>query len=212
MTSWIFLGVTVGVVFSLLVLSEFYWRSHKVHGELSRKFIHITVGTFVAAWPFFLSWRQILFLSGAFLVVISVSKYFRIFQAIHSVTRPTWGEIYFALAVGAASLITHNKYLFAAALLHMSLADGLAAIVGNRYGRNNSYLVGGHVKSLAGTATFIVVSVAILGIYGMAATSTLQPLVILSIALAAAAIENVGIFGLDNLFVPLLVAVALKLY
>ena len=212
MGSWLFFVASVGLVFLLLVFSEFYWRRHKVHGELSRKFVHITVGTFVAVWPFFLTWRQILFLSAAFLVVIIISKYYKIFQAIHSVTRPTWGEIYFAIAVGATSLITHNKFLFAAALLHMSLADGLAAIVGNRYGRNNSYLVSGHVKSLAGTAAFIVVSVAILGVYGIAATSTLQPLVILSIALAAAAIENVGIYGLDNLFVPLLVGVALKLY
>ncbi|MDL2341738.1 MAG: hypothetical protein QFB87_01505 [Patescibacteria group bacterium] len=204
--------LAVAAVFSLLVASELYWRTHKQHGELSRKFIHITVGSFVAVWPFFLSWGQIQILSLAFLLVVSASKYLKIFQAIHSVQRPTWGELFFSAAVGLTTLATQNKYLFAAALLQMSLADGLAAIIGTRYGKGNQYFIGGHAKSLAGTATFVVVSLGILLIYGLTAGVTLQPYVLLTIAFSTAALENVGLFGFDNLLVPVFVAVALKAY
>ena len=65
--------LTVLAVFALLMGSEFWWRTHDSHDEFSRKFVHITVGSFVAFWPFYLSWGQIMFLSLAFLVVISIT-------------------------------------------------------------------------------------------------------------------------------------------
>ncbi len=200
----------VAAVFVLLVVSELYWRSHDVHSEVSRKFIHITVGSFVAVWPFFLSWGQIQILSIAFVIAVAVSKYLNLFQAIHSVQRPTGGELFFAAAVGLTTLITHDKYIFAAAILHMSLADGLAAIVGTKYGKSNSYKIKGHSKSLAGSTTFVIASLCILAGYGILAGAVLLPLTLLAIAFSTAFIENVGILGSDNLLVPLLVAATLS--
>lgn len=200
----------VFVVFILLVGSELYWRTHKIQSEVSRKFIHITVGSFVAVWPFFLSWGQIQVLSVAFVVAVAVSKYLNLFQAIHSVQRPTAGELFFAAAVGLTTLITHDKYVFAAAILHMSLADGLAAIIGTNYGKSNSYTIKGHVKSLSGSATFVIASLCILAGYGILAGAVLLPLTLLAIAFSTAFIENVGIYGSDNLLVPLLVAATLS--
>lgn len=201
--------IAVVIVFALLVIGEFYWRKNIVHDEISRKFVHITVGSFVASWPFFMGWGQIQILSIAFVVTVALSKYLNLFQAIHSVQRPTVGELFFAAAVGLTTLITQDKYIFAAAILHMSLADGLAAIIGTRFGKKNRYKILGQTKSLIGTATFIVVSVLILGAYGLMAAVTLSPLVILVIAYGSAAIENVGLYGSDNLLVPLLVAAVL---
>jgi phytol kinase len=205
------LALTVLAVFVLLCTSEIWWRHSRVHGELSRKFVHITVGSFVAVWPFFLTWDQIETLSLAFLVGIILSKSLHIFQAIHSVQRPTWGEIFFAIAVGAVALTTHNKWIYLAALLQMSLADGLAAVVGIRYGQRRRYLVFGHTKSLAGTVTFLVVSLAILMIFNQLSGSYVSLPLMLGVAAIASLIENLGVFGLDNLLVPLVVAVALRL-
>ena len=179
-----------------------------MHGEFSRKFIHITVGSLVAFWPFFLSWRQIQLLSIAFLIVVVVSKYLHLFQAIHSVQRPTYGELYFALAVGIVPFITHDKWIYMAALLQMSLADGLAAIMGSRYGKQ-SYLVFGHTKSVVGTVTFFVVSLSILIGYIYLSGDDLSALLILSVAAGAAVLENLAVRGLDNLLLPIMVAVIL---
>lgn len=205
-------SLAVGIVFVLVCGSEIYWRQYKTHGELSRKFIHITVGSFIATWPFFLTWGQIQLLSGALILVIALSRYLNFFKAIHSVDRTTWGEFFFAAAVLTTSLITHDKFIFATAILQMSLADGLAAVVGTKYGKKSRYLVAGHAKSLTGTMTFVIVSLLLLAWYGLGADVTLEPVVLLAIAFGAAAIENLGIFGLDNLLVPVLVAMALRAY
>jgi len=202
---------SVFVVLALLIFSEVWWRNTKVHGEISRKFVHITVGSFVAFWPFFLSWRDIEILSVAFVIGIAVSKHLRIFTAIHSVQRPTQGEFFFALAVGSIALITHNKWIYLTALLQMSLADGLAAVIGVAYGRRSSYKVFGQLKSMAGTVTFAVVSLATLITYNHYGHSPLNLLAMLAVTLMATLIENAAVFGLDNLLVPLLVAIALRL-
>jgi len=202
--------LTLLVVFILLVCNEMWWRSQLSHTEINRKFIHITVGTFVAFWPFFLSWQQIRWMSLAFLVVVALSKYLHIFKAIHSVQRPTWGEIFFAVAVGAVTFITQNKWIFAAAVLQMALADGLAAIIGVQYGRKQRYLVFGQAKSVVGTATFILVSVYILVAFTYVSGTPLAYGTILGLSVAAGAIENFGVFGLDNLFVPVLIAYVLQ--
>lgn len=203
--------IAIGVVLALLIFNEYWWHRRKVHGELSRKFIHITVGSFVAFWPFFLPWHIIQLISVAFLVVVALSKYLRIFQAIHSVQRPTWGEVYFALAVGLTTLITHNKWVYMTALLQMSLADGLAAIVGVRYGKRHHYLVLGHAKSLIGTATFFVVSLGLLIGFSYWSGDTLAALFVIGVASVVTLIENLGVRGLDNLLIPLFVAGALSL-
>ena len=203
------LVATVVGILVLLLVNELYWRKHNVHEEFSRKFIHITVGSFVAFWPFFLSWREIELLSVAFFVVVAVSRYLNLFQAIHSVQRSTWGELFFALAVGAIALVTHDQWIYAAALLQMSLADGLAAVIGVRFGRTSRYHVFGQEKSLIGSLTFLLVSIAILIGYSLQAPGVGFSAGLIGIAMAATVGENVGVKGSDNLLVPLLVSLLL---
>ncbi len=200
--------LTVLGVFLLLLGSEFWWRRHITHSEFSRKFVHITVGSFVAFWPFYLTWNQIRLLSLSFLVVVGISKYFRLFRVIHSVQRPTMGELYFALAAGAITYVTHDKWIYMASLLQMSLADGFAAVMGVRYGRQ-SYLVFSHRKSIVGSLTFFVTSFAILAAFSQAAGVHLGIVYMFSAAGLAAVIENFAVAGLDNLLVPLAIALLL---
>ncbi|HSW85382.1 MAG TPA: hypothetical protein VLF79_02075 [Candidatus Saccharimonadales bacterium] len=197
---------TLTIVFGLVLVNEIWWRSRKVHNEFNRKFVHITVGSFVATWPFFLTWHQIQLLSIAFLVVVGISKYFNLFKAIHSVQRPTWGEIFFALAVGLVTLITKDQWIYTAAVLQMSLADGVAAIVGVQFGNSNRYLVYKQAKSIAGTLAFFAASFAILVAYNHYGSSPVSFAQISFISIIASGLENLGVLGLDNLLVPLVVA------
>lgn len=203
------LVLTVLLILAILLGNEWWWRNHVVHSEVSRKFVHITVGSFVAFWPFFLSWNEIRFLSVAFLVVVLVSKYLKLFQAIHSVQRPTWGEIFFAAAVGIITFLTQDPWVYAASLLLMSLADGLAAILGVQYGRRHRYTVFGATKSIVGTMTFFAVSFAILVILNQHIVTSLNLGWIVAVSLLASLIENIGVRGLDNLLVPIMVALVL---
>lgn len=200
--------LTVMAVLLILLGSEWWWRKRISHSEFSRKFVHITVGSFTAFWPFFLTWGQIRFLSISFLLVVGLSKYFHVFRAIHSVQRPTLGELYFALAVGALTYMTHDKWIYMAALLQMSLADGFAAVMGVRFGRQ-SYLMFSHRKTLVGSLTFFVTSLAILAGYSHFADVHIGAAFIVGAAALAAVIENFGVAGLDNLLVPVVTALLL---
>src|SRR5688572_5487942 len=198
----------VAVVFVILVLAEYLSRYKGVHSELTRKLVHILVGMFVAFWPFFLSWGQIQALSVAFLVVILVSIKFRIFNSIHAVSRNVFGEVLFAVVIGILVFISTNEWVFAAAMLHLSLADGLAAVVGLAWGGGNSYRIMGRTKSVAGSLAFLAASFIILVWYaafsgsGYGAAFVWLPLV-------ATLAENISGEGTDNLVIPLLVALVL---
>jgi phytol kinase len=203
---------TVLVIFLLLVLSELWWRKRKPHDEFSRKFIHIVVGSIAAFWPFYLQWQWILLLSAAFVVGVVASKSLGIFKSIHAVERPTMGEIFFALSVGVLAPVSHhNPWIYAVALLHMSLADGLAAVVGVTWGKDTRYKVFGHNKSFIGTMTFFVVSVGLLTAYTSITLQPIQLSLILGLAGLATVIENIAGYGLDNLLIPLLIGFVLTL-
>jgi phytol kinase len=202
---------TCALVFALLLTAEIGRRKRWLSNELGRKSVHITVGCFVAFWPLFLSWPQIIGLSVAFVMGIAVSRACNIFRAIHSVQRPTWGEVYFAIAVGLLALVTQDGWVYMAALLHMALADGLAAIVGVEFGKATRYKVLGHTKSIVGSATFFVTSLGIIAVYSHVHVVTIMPLVFFAIAGVATLLENISIKGLDNISVPVWVAVVLTL-
>lgn len=199
-------------IFILLVVNEWLWRTKKIKGELGRKFIHITVGTFVAFWPFYMSFRSIRLIALAFLVVVLLSKQLNLFSAIHTVVRKGWGEVLYAVGIGLSATITNSPWVFAAAILHLSLADGLAAVIGKRYGKGNEYKVFGFTKSKVGTATFWLTSVSILLIIVTHATHDLLMVLplIAWLPVAAAAMENIGVYGLDNIFIPVLIVIALS--
>jgi dolichol kinase len=205
--------LTVLAVFILLLIGEAWWRRRQPHGEFTRKFVHITVGSFVAFWPYFLTPTDIKLLSMAFLAGTALSRYLNIFRAIHSVQRPTLGEFWFALVVGLLAFDLSQPHIFTVALLEMSLADGLAAVIGTRFGNGSRYTVFGSPKSVVGTATFFIVSCLILGGYAAATPSVVSPaLLIPSVSLVATILENVAVRGLDNLVIPLFVAASLAFF
>lgn len=205
--------LSVLLIFVLLCVSEGLWRAKLVTGERGRKLVHITVGSFIAFWPFFMSFWTIQILSLVFLVTILLSKKFHIFHAIHAVRRRTWGEVLFAVSIGMIALLTPSKWIFAAAVLHMSLADGLAAIIGITYGRRNRYTVFGQQKSVAGTLTFYVVAtMLVIGFLAVRANGFQEltfPFVAVWLPIATAFLENISVMGTDNITVPLLVMITL---
>ena len=205
---WTILAMLVVLV--ILLFAEYLSRSKNIHAELTRKLVHMAVGTFVAFWPFFLSWHQIEFLSIAFLIAIGVSIKLNIFRAIHAVRRGILGEVLFAVVIGFLAVISANKWAFAAALLNLSLADGAAAVVGTLWGDNSQYKVFGKIKSRVGTAAFLVTSFLITAFYFAASGAPLSIGLLLGVPITAAIAENVAVNGIDNLVVPMIVALLLS--
>jgi phytol kinase len=203
------MSISALVVLGILLFAEYGWRKHWLNGEIGRKFVHITVGTFVAFWPFFMDWEDIRILSLAFFVVVLLSMQLGIFRAINSVLRPTYGEIFFALSVGLLTVVTVSKSIYAVAILQMALADGFAAIVGTYYGRENKYHLFGRTKSIVGSLTFFVISLALLTGYALLSNAGLAWQYVVIAAAGATLVENIAALGFDNLFVPIAVGILL---
>ena len=205
----IYVALSLAAIAAVLVANEIWWRRRTSHSEHHRKLVHMVVGTFVAFWPYYMTWTDIRLISLAFLLVVVLSKALNIFAAIHEVERFSVGEICFALAVGILTFIVHRDWVYAASLMQMSLADGMAAIIGVHYGKKNSYKVLGARKSLAGSAAFFITSFLILVIIGFVAGSSFSIGGLLLIAALSAIVENVAVYGMDNLLLPVVTALIL---
>jgi phytol kinase len=210
------IGPFIGLagVAAILLASEFLWRTRIFKkAETPRKLVHILTGVYMAFWPLIMSFRWIQILSILLFVVVFFSKKIHLFRSIHSVHRPTYGELLFPLGVLVAASFSQSGWVYMAAVLHLSLADGIAALVGVRHLKRFSYKVLGQPKTVIGTAAFYVTSVFIIG-----ATMLLDPaayggntqLVILLLPLGTTLVENFAVFGTDNLFVPITVIMILN--
>ncbi len=200
------------IIFLLVLVTEILWRSKHYSNELTRKFIHISLGTFAAFWPWFLSWNQIYILAGGAFALLLISRSLTIFKTLHIINRKSFGELFSVLAIGITALTTHNRYIFMAAMLNLSLADGLAAVVGSQAPKGWQYRVFGQRKSLPGTLAFLICSIGILLAYSFVAPHPSPFVLLLPVAGVACLVENIGIWGSDNVLIPLTVAVLLSLY
>ena len=195
--------VLIGV---LLIVNEWRYRRKDVKIERSRKLAHILIGCFAALWPFYLSWDSIRLISLLFLVGVVISKALKLFASIHEIERFSLGEICFALAVGALTFVTQNKWVYAVSLLQMSLADGLAAIIGTRYGSSSSYTIFGAKKSGVGSVTFLLTSILIILVGRASGHIAISIPLALMAAVISTITENIAIYGSDNLLLPIVTA------
>lgn len=208
------LFLALGAVFLLLVMAEYLRRKNIIKGEISRKFVHITVGSFVAFWPFFLTWNEIRLMCVAFIVVVLIDRHLHVLKSVHSVKRKTVGDILFPVGIGLATYISSSPWIFTIAVLHLSLGDGIAAIIGQTKGRNFAYTIFRQKKSTAGNVAFWLVSVmltsALLLFMPVELTHVALPLLFI-LPITTTILESLSIFGMDNVTVPAYVALALSM-
>jgi phytol kinase len=181
------------------------WNSH---GEWSRKLVHIGGGAVVPlAWLFGIDRWLAIPAAAAITLLALLNHRRRLLPAIEDVGRHSYGTV----AYGAS--ITLLLWLFwperadavCAGVLVMACGDGFAGLVGPRI-PSPSWRVLGERRSLAGTATMALVSlVVLLGLASLAPLSPAWPMLVL-LALVATALEQLALLGLDNLTVPLVVA------
>jgi phytol kinase len=205
----------LGAIGLVLMVSELLWNKGIMRGEVSRKFVHIIVGAFVASWPVFMPRTEIQLLSFILLLGVLVSKGLKLFDSVHTVPRRTWVEILFPVGVGLAATFAHSDLIFTAAVLHMGVADGLAAIVGTKLLHTKGYKIFGQRKTYIGSLTFFTAAFAITtwyAVYSGIVLTSASWTILIWLPLAATYFENVSVFGTDNLLVPILVVAVLNVF
>jgi len=202
-------------ILSVLLLDEFLWRKKIIHGELKRKLVHIAVTSFVAFWPWIMGWKAIQLIGIAMILVLLVNRQVKVLHYLGGIRQQTYGDVFLALSITTTALLTNEKIFFAVAMLHIALADGLAAIIGTKFGRKWSYKVFGQTKTVLGSMTFWIVSIFILGAGLLAAHSTITfnyyAALLITLPPILALTENLAVWGTDNLAIPIVVIIALQL-
>ena len=206
-----FLLAAIGTA-TVLLVGELLWRYKILKGEKARKFIHIVAATYAAFWPFFVERIYIALLAVVFIITLLIIKRLKIFKSIRAVRRTTYGEIWYALSIGALAMIFQNDYIYMIVVLHMALADGFAAIVGVSMAKHaKQFYFQGSKKSCAGTATFILVSFILNLAYWVLVSRISFNGTLLGIspifysllsAVALAMVEIIAPNGSDNIAVP----------
>lgn len=208
--------VCLAGIFLLLLLADWLASKKYLKGEFHRKFLHITAGSFIAFWPWLISWRWIQILGLAMLAVMAANRKYGFLKYHGRVRRVTYGDIFFALAIFISASITTNKSFFAVAILEVALADGLAAVAGIADGKGWEYKVFGYKKTVIGSMVFWLASIEILtaGLLGAHDVFSFQSYYYLLLLLppVLTVLENLAIFGIDNLVLPLVTIFILRLF
>ncbi len=192
----------------LLVINQYVWSRKIVRGEASRKLAHISIGTFIATWPIYMSWGEVRVALAIGLVGAVAVRYFYIFPSLFDIKRSSIGDVVAPLVIILAAVIEPTKTIFAVTVLHIAFADGMAAVIGSRFGQKTAYNIAKQRKTLLGTATFYVSSVMIMtmaAIFRPTLDIGTMLVYIAAIPVVATFVENVSPRGLDNVTVPAVV-------
>lgn len=191
----------------LVLAAEGLNRLTDTHGEFTRKIVHIGSGNVVLlAW-----WLQIPTTIGIGAAIVAgiialLSYSVPILPSLNSVGRKSLGTFFYAVSFGVLFACFWTKYpeFTVMGILIMAWGDGLAAVVGQRFGQHPYEIFGGK-KSLEGSLTMFLVSFLMAGLI---LTSTQgNPLsswgIALVVAMVATGLESFSWLGIDNLLVPL---------
>ncbi len=202
-------GMVIGIWLGLVgAVAETVHRHTPTVSEIPRKIVHIGAGHVIllAWWLETPTWMG-LAASGVFSVVALLSYRLPILPGINGVGRPSLGTFFYAISVGVLTAVfwpLQQPEFAVLGVLTMAWGDGLAALVGQAYGRH-PYRLWGSTKSWEGSftmglATFGVCSAILCGVYGLGmVTLGIAALV----AIAATGLEAFSKLGIDNLTVPL---------
>lgn len=226
-------GMGLSLVYVLAVLAASSLLARRGMGEEgTRKLVHIALGGWwvVAALSFTSPWWAAA-LPAAFIVVNALAwRRQKLAFMARGEGEDTPGTVYYAVSLTLLALFSFGlgaPYAGALGVFCMAFGDGLAAVLGRRFG-SRPLPGAGDGKSLAGSAAMLGVSfVSCAGVLlaaaaagwegavpwfaaGPAAGAGLTPgvaaasvLAALGLAVAATALEAVSPAGLDNLSVPL---------
>ncbi|WP_392535792.1 diacylglycerol/polyprenol kinase family protein [Nostoc sp. C117] len=205
---WLQIALAAIWVLFILLIASVVKRFGNDEPEIIRKIVHIGTGNVILlAW-----WLDIppsVGIAASILasIITLLSYQFPILPGINSVGRQSLGTFFYSLSFGI--LVAWFWYLeqpqyAVLGILIMTWGDGLAALIGKRFG-THKYKVFGTEKSWEGSLTMMFVSYLIssLILFGTQGNSWQIWAVSLLVALIATALEAVSFLGIDNLTVPL---------
>ncbi|WP_048191348.1 diacylglycerol/polyprenol kinase family protein [Methanobacterium sp. SMA-27] len=189
-----------GYIAILLIISE---RFLKKYPTFSRKFLHIMVGNVIFILPLFTSQFIITFLAAAPFIFLTflMSPYspIKLNDQISS-SGHGLGLVYYSISWTILAFFFFNQpWIIAVGIVAMSYGEGMAALVGENFGKHK-YKIFGDRKSFEGSIAMFLVLIAMLEIvlvYYNVSISTMA--IIPVVALVATIFEGITPKGFDNI-------------
>lgn len=211
---WLEMGlipIVIAGILALMAMVRFSASKFGIAPEIQRKTVHVSVGIASLFFLLVFSGPLPVFILIACTIAIMLAMRRRKVQTngigsvIHSVSRPSYGEIYLALSIAFLFFRSaDNPVLYVLPLLVVTLSDTASALIGTSYGRLR-FAVKDGTKSIEGVVAFFTVTwmCAMIVLLLMSDTARLN-VIIISFLIAAfcALVEADSWRGLDNLFVP----------
>jgi phytol kinase len=210
------LGIQVGVValwLAFVVAVAFSSRRFaNAQPEMVRKIIHIGTGNviLIAWWLSIPAWAGI----GAsilFSLVTLLSYRLPLIPDINNIGRKSLGTFFYAVSIGVliSGFWQFYPYYAVMGILIMTWGDGLAALIGQRWG-THVYKLWGMQKSWEGSLTMAIVTYSISSAILLYVQGNIWQTWLVSgaIALISTGLEAFSKWGIDNLTVPLGSAIA----
>jgi len=218
------LGIIATFVFVFLVIgiAELLRKRFNLSSDFTRKVIHVGVGNWIFLWPFtFQYWYTVCIPPAVFIALNYVSYRKEVFKAMERKEKAGGlGTVYYAFSLtvlSAAFWYVGEAWIAALGMMLMAWADGLADVIGRRYG-SHRYSVFSSVKSIEGSTGFFIIGILSSIVTILFFTSFWNLVLRQSIFLIAVLISGFGTLiealsprGTDNLTVPILSSVLLAL-
>lgn len=186
------------IAFFLIFSVELIKRKLKLSSYVTRKISHIGAAIIAAIAPFYVHHVAIVLSCLGFALILLLGRKTTIFSSIHDITRKSFGEVFLPLgeAISATLFLPTGVREFQFGVLVMGICDGLAGLVGERYGKK-TFQVLGNTKSIEGSAAFFISCVLLTFVF--MPTFGFHLFIIPAIL---AVIELFLGFGTDNLVLP----------
>lgn len=199
--------VAILILFTEKVLSKHY-------PVQSRKFLHIMTGNIAFILPLFQTREIMAFLAaGPFILFTFLMSPYSPIKSMRGKTSEVGhglGLVYYAITwTVLAYVFFDHREIIAMGILAMSYGDGLASLIGIKYGKRK-YCIFKDTKSYVGSiamflCTFLLLIITLL-FYTVPVTTRVVAY-LLCMAGVATIVEGITPLGLDNLSVPFVVAV-----
>lgn len=200
LSSYAFIGLMIG-------LSTLLSNKNIIGDEGSRKLIHIGVSNwYFIALIFMRDPKDIWFTiipPLSFIILNYISYRTNLIKSMERSGKGNLGTVYYPISlfvlVLATFLMIENPYIGLLGVMIMGYGDGLAAVIGKKYGKKDI----GNGKSLIGVVTMFVVSFIVASLIIGFREGIGFIWIVVVIALVASLIEYLTPRGLDNLSVPM---------
>lgn len=189
--------LVIGSIGIIVALAHYLFRSTPRLAEISRKVVHVSSGIAFALGSYSLTKEQMIFACVLMAGGLIAASVLRLPLVMESVPRITVGAAAFPLGLAVATTLFYNNldaYRFA--VLALGICDATAALVGTNIALGR-FTIFGQRKSLAGFLGCFVSAYALAFICGFG------PVMAIGVAASIAVVETLFVFGLDNLFIPI---------